>query len=873
MRKKKRVRGALRRSWEAPIDVFLFPPKPSEMSREGTISAKRKKGLTPCCVAKLCTTYVIVRDFATNIFVSNFAQDSRGVVLTCVFWDIQYTYANNIYHPSGTAGAAVVWWSDYPPPTKANRVRLLEESLPGCSHAGIAPDDVAGRRVFPGISRLSRPRIPMLLHTHIASPALALNTLMLSYKKLPQSAECAFEINLRKKSLPMSACTSTGTLSDMRPKNYKTFNVENVYSNVCHVAFNIENVYSNVCHAAFNIKNVYSNVYHIDFNVENVYSNVCHVAFNIENVYSNIFHVAFNIENVYNNVYHVAFNVENIYSNVYYIAFNTENVYSNTTMLPSTLRTPTAMSTMLPSMLKTAECLDLFCRVSNMRANANKTAILELSATSEPFNDTHATSIPHQAKEALATLVEHLPEGTVASARYLCIRASKMSAFIPSVVNRNPTIHWRRPWKILADPNISSDLRAAALGFYNNIISTQQRKYSIHLKADPACPLCGNTDTTLHRVISYVYAAPIWQWCRIRVRNFFRDEHGEVSDTHMLHCDVITFPSVRRRAASWFVLHAIGCLVDCSTLVTVQDFVQLLRQDSFQLISEFIITFNSIAKIGSWHASDSSALWQALRELVCYLPADDVNKRHQRSWWSTLQLILPQMAAAVLPICQEHVELGVDQSQHRICSSIEELSEEPLWSKVELGGPAFPAILALALNSNGATVFCVDLRTDIESSIEPRWCNRASVDVGIKLWRVITHSSPTLKEPRLCSGQTTYLPLRRTGFGSRRIFARGERGGQYRQTAGSLYLPLPPLALHSTAAPSSPHFTLVGAQDPALKPFEYYAPCKVASGGWTPKCRHPLTLLTELPPPPSTGRYVVVGCRLSLPLRNCSVIG
>ncbi|KAJ8872609.1 hypothetical protein PR048_026215 [Dryococelus australis] len=98
-----------------------------------------------------------------------------------------------------------------------------------------------------------------------------------------------------------------------------------------------------------------------------------------------------------------------------------------------------------------------------------------------------------QAKEALTTLLEHLPEGTVASARYLYIRASKTSAVIPSLVNRTPTSRWRHPWKILADPNLSSDLRAAAFGFYNNIVATQQRKYSIHLTADPTCPLCGNT--------------------------------------------------------------------------------------------------------------------------------------------------------------------------------------------------------------------------------------------------------------------------------------------------------------------------------------------------------------------------------------------
>ncbi|KAJ8878849.1 hypothetical protein PR048_019438 [Dryococelus australis] len=43
-------------------------------------------------------------------------------------------------------------------------------ATPGPTDAGIVPDDAAGRRVFSGISRLPRPFIPVLLHTHINHP-------------------------------------------------------------------------------------------------------------------------------------------------------------------------------------------------------------------------------------------------------------------------------------------------------------------------------------------------------------------------------------------------------------------------------------------------------------------------------------------------------------------------------------------------------------------------------------------------------------------------------------------------------------------------------------------------------------------------------
>ncbi|KAJ8877400.1 hypothetical protein PR048_021854 [Dryococelus australis] len=43
---------------------------------------------------------------------------------------------------------------------------IPDRVTPGFSHVGIVPDDVAGRRVFSGISRFPRPLMPMPLHSH-----------------------------------------------------------------------------------------------------------------------------------------------------------------------------------------------------------------------------------------------------------------------------------------------------------------------------------------------------------------------------------------------------------------------------------------------------------------------------------------------------------------------------------------------------------------------------------------------------------------------------------------------------------------------------------------------------------------------------------
>ncbi|KAJ8880266.1 hypothetical protein PR048_016732 [Dryococelus australis] len=50
---------------------------------------------------------------------------------------------------------------------------------PGFSHVRIVSDDAAGRRVFSGISRFPRPRIPAQFFSHFASPTSSLKTSML----------------------------------------------------------------------------------------------------------------------------------------------------------------------------------------------------------------------------------------------------------------------------------------------------------------------------------------------------------------------------------------------------------------------------------------------------------------------------------------------------------------------------------------------------------------------------------------------------------------------------------------------------------------------------------------------------------------------
>ncbi|KAJ8868071.1 hypothetical protein PR048_031880 [Dryococelus australis] len=66
--------------------------------------------------------------------------------------------------------ASVAEQFDCSPPTKAKWVQARGLVTPGFSQVGIVPCDTAGRRVFSGISRFTRPCISALLHSHLISP-------------------------------------------------------------------------------------------------------------------------------------------------------------------------------------------------------------------------------------------------------------------------------------------------------------------------------------------------------------------------------------------------------------------------------------------------------------------------------------------------------------------------------------------------------------------------------------------------------------------------------------------------------------------------------------------------------------------------------
>ncbi|KAJ8882895.1 hypothetical protein PR048_014718 [Dryococelus australis] len=95
---------------------------------------------------------------ASFIFTLKWLPEARKLVQTTERGGAVVNYRKSIRRDTGAIPGLVPelgfpMWLDYSPPTMANRVRFPTGSRRRFSHMGIMADDVAGRRVFSGISR------------------------------------------------------------------------------------------------------------------------------------------------------------------------------------------------------------------------------------------------------------------------------------------------------------------------------------------------------------------------------------------------------------------------------------------------------------------------------------------------------------------------------------------------------------------------------------------------------------------------------------------------------------------------------------------------------------------------------------------------
>ena len=83
---------------------------------------------------------------------------------------------------------------------------------------------------------------------------------------------------------------------------------------------------------------------------------------------------------------------------------------------------------------------------------------------------------------------------------------------------------WDTVWKNLHDVWKPLEVQSAWLQVIHDLIPTNARLARIRLRDTDKCPLCGRTDTLLHRLTECNDMADIWVWTRVRIALMLRTD-------------------------------------------------------------------------------------------------------------------------------------------------------------------------------------------------------------------------------------------------------------------------------------------------------------------------------------------------------------
>ena len=149
---------------------------------------------------------------------------------------------------------------------------------------------------------------------------------------------------------------------------------------------------------------------------------------------------------------------------------------------------------------------------------------------------------------------------------------------ISRIQRKQPAHPWGRIWQNISRQPLSTTIRAMWFRAVHDIIPNNARLYSIRLRDTPLCSTCGQTDTTLHRVMSCLGAREVWIWTRFRLALMLRLDPRHVPFTWVLFPALNIWPPPRQNAILWVLGHMDYFTLQDHPALELQDYIDFLRR-------------------------------------------------------------------------------------------------------------------------------------------------------------------------------------------------------------------------------------------------------------------------------------------------------
>ena len=153
------------------------------------------------------------------------------------------------------------------------------------------------------------------------------------------------------------------------------------------------------------------------------------------------------------------------------------------------------------------------------------------------------------------------------------------------VTQIQPGIDWGKVWNNLHNIPTSEGAKSAWYAVLHDLLPTNTRLHRIQLAETENCTLCGEKDTTVHRLTECGAAEEIWEWTRIRLAAIHRTDRRRIPPEWLLGPSFRFWPQ-RHLATLWILANLVHYLVQNRRTMSLEEYIDYLRRSRWKKYQE-----------------------------------------------------------------------------------------------------------------------------------------------------------------------------------------------------------------------------------------------------------------------------------------------
>jgi len=149
-----------------------------------------------------------------------------------------------------------------------------------------------------------------------------------------------------------------------------------------------------------------------------------------------------------------------------------------------------------------------------------------------------------------------------------------------------PGIDWAKVWNNLQGVPTSEGARSAWYAVLHDLLPTNTRLHRIQLVETENYTVCGEKDTTVHRLTECGAVEEIWEWTQIRLAAIHRTGQRCIPPEWLLGPVFRFWPRQRHLATLWILANLVHYLVQNRRTMLLEEYIDYLRRSRWKKYQE-----------------------------------------------------------------------------------------------------------------------------------------------------------------------------------------------------------------------------------------------------------------------------------------------